>query len=78
MTLTDEDGGFTLTVSSDHKAHTNYSTAQLLVYGGQDSDTGTDFIGKLKAPNDGEKVNVTPLTTLVAEIVADTTTTTTV
>jgi hypothetical protein len=78
MTLTEEDGSFTLTVSSDHKAHANYSTAQLLVYGGQDSDTGTDFIGKLKAPNDGETINVTPLTTLVAEIVADTTTTTTV
>ena len=72
-TFTEEDGGFELTVTPDHKAHENYSTAQLIVYGGQDSDTGTDFIGKLKAPNDGTTVNVTPLTTLVAEIVADTT-----
>lgn len=68
-TLTDEDGSFTLTLTDLHRGHDNFETAPLLVYGGQDSDTAEDFVGKLKSPNDGTaSINVTPLTTLVAEI----------
>lgn len=71
MAQTEEDGSFKLTVTAEQKAMSGYDKAKLIVYGGQDSDTGKDFIGKLKAPNDGTTVNVTPLTTLVAEIIAD-------
>ncbi len=70
--LTDDNGSFSLALTSLHKAHENIQTAQLLVYGGQDSDTAEDFIGKLKSPNDGNgTINVTPLTTLVAAFVSD-------
>lgn len=68
-TLTDADGSFTLTLTDLHRAHENFATAPLLVYDGQDSDTAENFKGKLKSPNDGTaSINITPLTTLVAEI----------
>lgn len=68
FTLTDSDGDFNLTVTEAQQNDANYSKAQLVVYSGQDSDRpAKDFIGKLKAPNDGTgQVNVTPITTLVS------------
>ena len=68
FTLTDADGVFTLTLTEAQKNDSGYKSAQLVVYGGQDSDRpGEDFIGKLKAPNDGSgSVNVTPVSTLVS------------
>jgi hypothetical protein len=68
FTLTDENGAFTLSVSKEQQSDANYKKAQLIVYGGQDSDRpGQDFIGKLKAPNDGSgTVNITPITTLIS------------
>jgi len=65
--ITDENGSFSLPLTASQKANANIQTAQLLVYGGKDSDTAEDFIGKLKAPNDGSgTINITPITTLVA------------
>lgn len=65
---TGEDGSFKLTISKAQQEHEGYKTAQLVIYGGQDSDRpGEDFIGKLQAPNDGSGiVNVTPITSLVS------------
>ena len=63
------DGGYSLTVTAAHKTHVNFNQASILVYDGYDSDTGKRFEGKLQAPNDGDSINVTPLTTLVAKTV---------
>lgn len=68
FTITAKDGSYTLTLSDAQKADGNYTKAQLVVYGGQDSDRpGEDFIGKLKSPNDGSGIaNVTPVTSLIS------------
>lgn len=67
--ITGDDGEFEITLTDLHRNHANFATAPLVAYGGIDSDTNEDFVGKLKAPNDGKAtINVTPLTTLVAEI----------
>jgi hypothetical protein len=68
-TQTNEDGKFTLEVSAKIQAQKGYEKAMLLVYGGKDVDTGVDFNGKLLAPKDGNIVNITPITTLVAKAV---------
>ncbi len=72
VTSTDINGSFTLTVTPEQKAHTGYATAPLLVYSGYDSDTNSDFIGKLKAPFDETQaqINITPITTMVEAMVA--------
>ncbi len=70
-TSTDENGTFSLTLTAEQKAHSGYATAPLLVYGGYDIDTNTDFTGKLKATfNESAEVNITPLTTMVEAMVA--------
>ncbi len=70
-TSTDENGTFSLTLTAEQKAHSDYATAPLLVYGGYDKDTNTDFTGKLKATfNEEAEVNITPLTTMVEAMVA--------
>jgi len=66
-TQTDKDGKFTLNVSAEVQAQQEYEKAMLIVYGGKDVDTGVDFNGKLLAPKDGNIVNITPITTLVAK-----------
>ena len=68
-TQTDENGKFALEVSAKIQAQENYDKAMLLVYGGKDVDTGVDFNGKLLAPKEGNIVNITPITTLVAKTV---------
>ena len=72
VTSTDINGSFTLTVTTEQKTHAGYATAPLLVYGGYDSDTNSDFIGKLKAPFDETQpqINITPITTMVEAMVA--------
>jgi len=69
MTTTDEDGTYKLDIKAEIQKSEAYHEAMLLVYGGKDSDTGTDFRGKLLAPQDAEIVNISPITTLVAKVV---------
>jgi hypothetical protein len=70
MTTTDINGSFTLTIKPVHRNHPNFSSADLIVYGGQDSDTLLDFNNKIRAPFDGNtsSINVTPITTMVAMV----------
>jgi len=68
-TQTDENGTFSLTISTEAEQNPQFKTAMLLVYGGKDYDTGIDFEGKLLAPQDSTLVNITPLTTLLAKTV---------
>jgi hypothetical protein len=64
---TDKNGGFTLNITNAHQAHENYDEAMIVVYGGEDTDTGKAYAGKLKAPNKGTStINVTPISTQVA------------
>jgi len=77
-TSTLADGSYTLTATPTQQAHPNYGTADLIVFGGQDSDTLLDFNGKLKAPFESGtgtafSVNITPLTTMVAAVKKSTT-----
>ncbi len=68
-TQTDTEGKFTLEIAPKVQENSNYEKAMLLVYGGKDVDTGTDFTGKLLAPKEGTTVIVTPVSTLVAKTV---------
>ena len=68
-TQTDENGSFSLDISSEIGQNPQFKTAMLLVYGGKDHDTGVDFEGKLFAPQDGEIINITPVSTLLAKTV---------
>ncbi len=68
-TQTSKDGSFKLDISADVQKDPNFDQAMLLVYGGRDADTGTDFVGKLLAPADEDQISVTPITTLVAKAV---------
>ncbi len=70
-TQTLEDGSFKLDISADIQKDPNFDQAMLLVYGGKDVDSGDDFIGKLLAPADSDKIVVTPITTLVAKAVQE-------
>jgi hypothetical protein len=65
-TSTDVNGSYTLKVDLILQEHENFNIAPILVYDGKDNDTGKRFTGKLKAPNNGETINVTPLTTMIA------------
>jgi len=69
-TSTDENGSFSLEISTQQQQHKNYKTAPLLVYGGYDADTRVDFSGKLKAPFETSgTLNITPITTMVATLI---------
>jgi len=67
---TDTEGAFTLPALTAEQIATypKYAEAPLLVYSGYDKDTGTDFIGKLKAPVGSGAINVTPLSTAVEAV----------
>ncbi len=68
---TKSDGSYEMTATAAHQAHPNFATANLIVFGGQDSDTGKDFNNKLVAAFDKDntgEVFITPLTTMVAAV----------
>ena len=68
--ISDENGQFTLKITSEIKNDPNFSKAKIVAEGGIDKDTGENFNGKLLAPNTGEEeINLTPVTTLVAKLV---------
>ena len=71
--VTGENGTFSLVITDVHKDHTNFNTASLIVYGGEDLDNpGIPFDGKLTAPNaKGEDVNITPVTTMIESMMGD-------
>jgi hypothetical protein len=69
MSTTEVDGSFKLDISPEIQKSDDFTEAMLLVYGGRDKDTGTDFRGKLFAPSDDKVVNISPITTLVAKAV---------
>ncbi len=69
INTTKEDGSFKLDISADIQQQDNYKEAMLLVYGGKDADSGLDFAGKLLSPKDSDIINITPITTLVAQAV---------
>jgi len=65
------DGTYELTVTTEQQNHPNFSTANLVVFGGQDSDTNKDFNGKLISAfdmNNPTNVFITPLSTMAAAI----------
>lgn len=77
---TDAQGRYSFSVTQAQQQHANFSTAPILVFDGQDTDTGKRFSGKLFAPQSlGQKssntsgntenvsvtINVTAITTLV-------------
>jgi uncharacterized FlaG/YvyC family protein/predicted lipoprotein with Yx(FWY)xxD motif len=66
---TDVNGSYTLTLTDIHKNHTNFDKAAILVYDGFDTSTNKRFEGKLQAPNDGEAINVTPMSTILHKTV---------
>ena len=71
MSTTEADGSFKLEISEQIQQSKNFDEAMLLVYGGKDVDTGTDFVGKLLAPYDGNISNITPITTIIAKAVQE-------
>ena len=67
FTTTDVNGAFSLDVSKV-KNDANYTNATILVYGGIDQDTGSNFTSVLEAPKN-PTVNVTPITTQVVALI---------
>jgi hypothetical protein len=70
IALTDENGSYTLDIFESHQKHSNYNSANIIAYDGIDTDTQKSFEGKIKAPysSDTNKFNISPITTLVAEV----------
>jgi len=65
------DGSYELTATAEQQNHPNFSTANLVVFGGQDSDTNKDFNGKLISAFDKDNPNnvfITPLSTMAAAV----------
>ena len=73
FTVTDANGSYSLVVSATEKEKAD-KNAPLLIVGGTDVDTKSALTGTFKAPFDGKSstatVQITPLTTLVAAMVA--------
>jgi hypothetical protein len=69
ISKTSKDGSYKLDIHEDIQKNPNFHKSMILVYGGTDLDTGTAFNGKLLASHDGQKVHVTPMTTLVAKAI---------
>ena len=73
FTATDANGSYSLKVSATDKQNAK-PNAPLLIVGGTDVDTKSALTGTFKAPFDGKSstatVQITPLTTLVAAMVA--------
>ncbi|KIM12064.1 MAG: hypothetical protein KU38_03880 [Sulfurovum sp. FS08-3] len=68
---TDENGSYSLVITKEIQQSSGFANAHLLVFGGTDSDTGKAFEGTLKAPldmNNTQALFVTPVTTLVAQL----------
>ena len=74
--VTGEDGSFSLVITDAHKADGNFTTAPLIVYGGEDLDNpGIPFDGPLTAPNaTGGEVYITPVTTMIEAMMGGTVT----
>ena len=71
-TFTGLDGTYSFTVTVAHKEHPGFADANLIVFGGEDSDTGKNFTGKLVSSFDVTNptdVFITPLSTMVAAVV---------
>lgn len=70
MSTTLKDGSYSLTLTNAQKSeYPEYSKSNLIVYGGQDSDTLKDFSGKLTAPfSSSGAIYVSPITTMVVAI----------
>lgn len=70
--ITDVNGSYSFEISVEQQSHANYDEAPILVYGGYDVDTNTDFTGKLKAEFDAStSVNITPITTMLQAMIQD-------
>jgi Txe/YoeB family toxin of Txe-Axe toxin-antitoxin module len=70
-TSTKDDGSYTLALEAKHTSHINFKKAPILVYDGKDADSGQRFTGKLQAPNNGENIIVSPVTTLVHKAIKE-------
>lgn len=71
-TFTGVDGSYTFTITAEHKAHNGFAAAKLIVFGGEDSDTGKNFVGKLVSEFDvatPTDVFITPLTTMTSAMI---------
>jgi len=71
-TSTDENGSYSLKITKEVQQSSGFANVHLLVFGGIDSDTGKSFEGTLKAPldmNNTHSLFVTPITTLVAQLI---------
>ena len=71
---TKSDGSFFLTLEQSHQEHQNYlnQTAPLVAFGGKDIRTNESFEDYLMSMTEGKiHVNVTPLTTLIAQSVIE-------
>jgi len=64
---TDENGDYSLLISSEAKNHANYlnKTAPLVSIGGFDKKSKKEFIGTFTAPFSENNPNITPITTLI-------------
>ena len=68
--VSDENGNFSLKITSEIRNNPGFPTARIVAEGGVDKDTGKQFNGKLLAPNTGStEINLSPVTTLVAKLV---------
>ena len=67
---TDKNGEYTLTVSAEVKEHENYlnNSAPLVSIGGFDKKSKKEFIGTFTAPFSEDNPNITPMTTLINEM----------
>ena len=67
-TNTDENGSYRLTITKAQRNHKNFDKAMVIVFDGVDIDTGKRFEGKLvSVQNDEGSINLSPITTLVAQ-----------
>ncbi len=67
--ITDDNGSYSISLTTEQKNHENFNIAPLVAVGGIDTDTNQAFEGKLEAPNSGGDTNLTPMTTVVSKMV---------
>ncbi|NPA59538.1 MAG: hypothetical protein GXO30_03580, partial [Epsilonproteobacteria bacterium] len=71
IAVSNDNGGYTLEISTDVQENKNYKDAPLIVYGGMDKDSGEAFTGLLQSPRVGTSVNITPISTLITQAIKD-------
>ena len=68
---TSKDGSYNLIITKQIQKNRLFKNSQLIAYGGRHSSSGAYFISRFSAILDGDKINLTPMSTLVTKYLKD-------